>query len=221
MIVVLLLLVHLVVAVPDNVQPRSAYAYSTRIEIRCFSLNSLVRLADGRDKRISDIDVGEKLLTWDGSQLVSTEFLLVLHRSSTDRTSFLDLRTRSDHRVTLTASHLLPVGHPNNRSVRFRLAKDVQLGEQLIVFHGNGTREFSPLSKKIVVIEEGFVAPLTDRGTLIVNGIYSSCFAHVHSHHLAQLVLFPVRVLYRLWKILQFPSDVNSFLRKEKKQSRV
>jgi Hint domain-containing protein len=57
-------------------------------------------------------------------------------------------------------------------------------------------------------------------GTLLVNQILSSSFAHVQYHHLAQLSLFPIRFYYQFNKVFNLNSsfyiyqseDFNSFI---------
>ena len=40
----------------------------------------------------------------------------------------------------------------------------------------------------------GFCAPLTDAGTIVVDGVFVSCYAHVESHALAHLSMAPLRI---------------------------
>jgi len=42
------------------------------------------------------------------------------------------------------------------------------------------------------------------KGTLFVNNILASCFAHTFNHHLTQFYMFPLRIYYQLNKSFYF-----------------
>ena len=50
-------------------------------------------------------------------------------------------------------------------------------------------------------MKKGYYAPLTMKGTLLVNNILASCFALIKDHHLAQYYMFPFRYYYKLNKL--------------------
>jgi hypothetical protein len=45
---------------------------------------------------------------------------------------------------------------------------------------------------------KGFIAPLTETGTLLVNQIYSSCYAEINNHYLAHFVMKPIHIWYKI-----------------------
>jgi hypothetical protein len=49
-------------------------------------------------------------------------------------------------------------------------------------------------------IKKGYYSPLTMKGTLLVNQLLVSSFAHINNHHLAQLFMFPLRCYYQFNK---------------------
>ncbi|CAF4946530.1 unnamed protein product, partial [Rotaria socialis] len=49
------------------------------------------------------------------------------------------------------------------------------------------------------VVKQGYVAPLTVEGTLIVNNVAASCYATIDSHYIAHTVLAPMRWWYSLF----------------------
>ena len=51
------------------------------------------------------------------------------------------------------------------------------------------------------VVKQGYAAPLTEQGTLIVNHVAASCYGVINSHHVAHAVLAPMRWWYRLFGI--------------------
>jgi len=57
-----------------------AWAYSSGFYGRCFSGDSLVKLSNGKDKRIDSINIGDQILTIDQSKLVSTDVIMMLDK---------------------------------------------------------------------------------------------------------------------------------------------
>ncbi len=56
------------------------WAYLSGIYGRCFSGDSLVKLSNGKDKRIDSINIGDQILTIDQSKLVSTDVIMMLDK---------------------------------------------------------------------------------------------------------------------------------------------
>jgi hypothetical protein len=67
---------------------------------------------------------------------------------------------------------------------------------------------FSKVYKISVHIENGFIAPLTESGTIIVNGIHASCYT-INSHYLAHLTMKPLIYWHKFNKMIGF-NDVES-----------
>ncbi len=57
-----------------------AWAYWSGFYGRCFSGDSLVKLSNGKDKRIDSINIGDQILTIDQSKLVSTDVIMMLDK---------------------------------------------------------------------------------------------------------------------------------------------
>ena len=57
---------------------------------------------------------------------------------------------------------------------------------------------------EIVKIEKetkmGFIAPLTDAGTILVNNVDASCYAEINSQWIADLAMKPIKLWYKLSK---------------------
>ena len=65
--------------------------------------------------------------------------------------------------------------------------------------HGNAVLVNDTVSHVTDVIGQGYVAPLTNEGTLIVDGIAASCYGTMNNHYLAHGVLAPMRWWYGLF----------------------
>ncbi|UJR38555.1 hypothetical protein I4U23_031221 [Adineta vaga] len=177
---------------------RGAYAYSSNIEIRCFSSDSYVKLSNGLEKLIGNLEIGDQLMTINENsfEIQSTEMILMLHQSTNQISLFYNLKTKSNNEISLTANHLIPIRLSNNK-IEFKLTKDIEIGDYLII-NENGKVKHSQIINKTIQIKRGFYAPLTMSGTLLINNIYSSSFANIQNHYYAQFYLFPLRFYYQL-----------------------
>jgi hypothetical protein len=107
---------------------------------------------------------------------------------------FKQLTTVSGHQLSLTSSHLLPTD-----IYGYVMAKNIRVGMNIYVMNDNGLLTIETISNVIDIIKQGYIAPLTQKGTLIVNNIAASCYATINSHHLAHAVLAPMRWWYELF----------------------
>jgi hypothetical protein len=48
------------------------------------------------------------------------------------------------------------------------------------------------------------------KGTLLINNILASCFAHVNNHHLAQYYMAPFRYYYKFARFISLYDPFNS-----------
>ncbi len=88
---------------------------------------------------------------------------------------------------------------------------------------GDRLRFYSDIDQKFVdfkieridfKIKNGYVAPLTREGTLLVNRIDSSCFAEVNNHQAANMAMTPLRLIYKLEKLI-FNTEIDQTQNKE------
>jgi hypothetical protein len=88
------------------------------------------------------------------------------------------------------------MGIPGNE---YKLAKDLKR-EDFIMTYDYSSRQVIVEKIRSILIEpvEGFAAPLTLSGSLLVNGMLTSSYALVDSQAAAHAVMTPVRWWYRL-----------------------
>lgn len=108
--------------------------------------------------------------------------------------TFKQLTTVSGRELSLTSSHLLPTDTHG-----YVMAKNILKGMNIYVIDDNGLLTTETISNVIDVVKQGYVAPLTKQGTLIVNNIAASCYATIDNHHLAHTALAPMRWWYNLF----------------------
>jgi intein/homing endonuclease len=117
------------------------------------------------------------------------------------------LTTKSGHEISLTENHLIPIKTYDGNE-KYLPAKDIQLGDLLSVLLDNKF-EYSPIINKRIEIKQGYYAPITMKGTLLINNVLSSCFSNVKDHHLAQFYMFPVRFYYKFSRLIYLNDPFN------------
>lgn len=160
-------------------------------------------LEGGAQKPIGDLRPGERVLASSDGVLVFSEVLTFLDRDPTARGLFFTLRTRAGPRISLTAAHLIFVSEgncsegaePARGALRTVYAGDARPGQCLLV-PGGRTGGLSRISGVSVTTRAGLFAPLTQQGTIVVNGVAASCYAAVDQHHLAHWAFAPLRLMY-------------------------
>jgi hypothetical protein len=90
----------------------------------------------------------------------------------------------------LTPNHLI-----FTKENDFIQAKQVKIGQTILTM-----KEYSKVTNISNHIEKGFIAPLTESGTLIVNGIHTSCYT-IRNHNIAHLIMKPIVWLHYLKKL--------------------
>ncbi|KAL1022212.1 hypothetical protein UPYG_G00023780 [Umbra pygmaea] len=185
----------------------------------CFPGGAWVTLEDGGQKLIRDVCPGERILASseiDGSgELIYSEVLTFLDRDPATWKQFFTIRTESGASVSLTAAHLLFVSKGNCSggeeaafgSMRTIYASDAQPGQCLLTTvtgelvgqneeGRKGVGRLSRISQVNMREDVGVYAPLTRHGTLVVNGVVTSCYAVVDEHNLAHWAFAPLRLLH-------------------------
>ncbi|XP_060683710.1 indian hedgehog protein-like [Hemiscyllium ocellatum] len=171
----------------------------------CFPGNASVLMEDGRRKRVSDLQPGDRVQTVDhGGNVVFSSFVTFLDRDPRAVKVFHQLETlEPPRRLLLTAAHLVFVADNFTSDLgKFRatFASNVKVGQYLYVVGHSGHRPARVTGITMRELE-GAYAPLTQHGTLVVNGVLASCFAAIDGHGLAHLAFAPLRLCYQLTSI--------------------
>lgn len=175
----------------------------------CFPGEALVTMEDGTHRPIHDLRAGDLVLASMGSDgtgdLVYSKVLTFLDRSPITQKHFYVISTEDGANVSLTAAHLLFVwvgncsrgGRPTPGALQAIFASDAQPGQcLLIVDEGELRKRVSRITRVEVREDQGVYAPLTAHGTLVVNGVVTSCYAAVNKQRLAHWAFAPLRLLY-------------------------
>jgi len=156
----------------------------------CFAPDAKVMLKSGKEKLMKDLNFGEEVISDDKGGVA--EFVGWLDKSSKGETDFLQITTSEGGQLTLTGSHVVFYLLGNTPTSIF--ARNLVPGDVLVGEHGQG---------KIIhsiegVIMTGSLSPLTRSGTIMANGIYSSCYASF-PHQLANIAMLPARLFPALF----------------------
>ncbi|KAG9334046.1 hypothetical protein JZ751_009209 [Albula glossodonta] len=175
----------------------------------CFPGGGLVTLEGGRRKAVQDLRPGDRVLASPDSdssgKLVYSEVINFIHHDPTTRKHFYTIRTEEGAELALTAAHLLFVtegkGNCSGRqggAMQTAFASEVRPGQCVLTARG----EWGPQGRLSRVVgvglreDRGAFAPLTQHGTLVVDGVLASCYAAVDQHRLAHWAFAPLRLLY-------------------------
>lgn len=190
----------------------------------CFHGDTQVILESGITKLMRDLRPGDRVLASSAADgrgpLVYSPVLSFLDRQPNATSVFYTIGTHAGHRITLTAAHLIYVtncmwsethGEPyldseqevrssRDRGHRIVFASEVLPGQCVLTSGGKvgSQTTFSPVTFVQARRSTGLYAPLTEHGSIVVNGVLASCYAAVDSHHLAHWALTPLRFFYTL-----------------------
>nr|XP_033494250.1 sonic hedgehog protein A [Epinephelus lanceolatus] len=172
----------------------------------CFPGSSTVILQDGTKKAVKDLQTGDRVLAADDDgNPIYTDFIMFIDQDSTTRRLFYVIETDSGEKITLTAAHLLFVGHNTTEEERMSaiFASEVQSGQTVLVFDTERSR-LEPVSVKRIYTQEheGSFAPVTVQGTVVVDQVLASCYAVIEDHDLAHWALAPVRLAHWVSSLL-------------------
>lgn len=197
----------------------------------CFHGDAQVILEGGITKPMRDLRPGERVLASSEGRgpLVYSPVLSFLDRQPNVTSVFYTIGTDAGHRVALTAAHLIYVtdcmwnethGEPyldsvqevrssRDRGLRIVFASEVRPGQCVLTSGGKvgSQATFSPVTFVQARRSTGLYAPLTEHGSIVVNGVLASCYAAVDSHHLAHWALAPLRFFYSLMGPSGSPTD--------------
>ena len=109
---------------------------------------------------------------------------------------FKQITTHSGQQLSLTSSHLLPTDIHG-----YIMAKNLRVGMNIYIMNNKNELIIETISNIIDTVKLGYIAPLTQEGTLIVNNIAASCYATINNHRLAHMALAPMRWWYNLFGI--------------------
>uniref|UniRef100_A0A1B0C973 Putative sonic hedgehog n=1 Tax=Lutzomyia longipalpis TaxID=7200 RepID=A0A1B0C973_LUTLO len=159
----------------------------------CFTASSTVVTESGERRRLSDLRIGERVLSIDeDGRPAFSEVMLFLDRNSDEERQFVHIEADGNTHLSVTPSHLLmSVDSVGSRS--FVFADSIEEGDLLLVAVNGTTLVPRRVLRVSVAVSRGVFAPLTRHGTVIVDSVAASCYALVESQSVAHWSFLPVR----------------------------
>ncbi|XP_071104907.1 sonic hedgehog protein-like [Haliotis cracherodii] len=160
----------------------------------CFPGDATLTLEDGTDILMKNLRAGHKVKTVANGLETYTEVKTFLKRQPAKSALYLTISTATGSSLTLSGRHLVFVATSNmTGSMSPRFALTVKPGDYLFSTGGCG----QPLCPALVthiqpVVKEGVFVPLTEEGTVLVDGIFASCYSSI-DHHIAHAFTAPFR----------------------------
>ncbi len=163
--------------------------------ISCFSIFSKVELPSGDFKHLKDLTFNEEIITLNENLERRTDrFIGFLHLDENKPETFLNITTLSADNQTnfilITPKHL--IFKENNDAI---FAERLTVSDNLIDQNGN--------LSKIISIEktqfQGVAAPLTESGTALVDGYWTSNYAFYEDHNKAHFAFLGYRTAAKLF----------------------
>ncbi|KAK7877679.1 hypothetical protein WMY93_031598 [Mugilogobius chulae] len=174
----------------------------------CFPGDAQVTTETGLPKPLRNLRPGDRVLVPSRNQdgrLEFSEVLTFLDKDPEVFSDFYSLGTKSGATLKLTAAHLVFVAAGNCTEgaesavggLRTAFASEVRIGQCVLVQEELKKTLLSRVVSVGLVRRKGLYAPLTERGTLIVDNMAASCYAAVNQHKLAHRAFGPLRFLHR------------------------
>ena len=155
----------------------------------CFSGSSQVIDRELGPIPMKDLQVGSLVETTGGWTTVKT----FLHWHSNEISTALRI-VHSEGSITVTPDHLLFVTDEDGSTKQSIPAKKLHLGALLLTKNGPST-----IHSVFPTTIEGYFAPLTSTGTLLVDGVVASCYAEDGNYNLPhwamQIIMAPLRMI--------------------------
>lgn len=156
-------------------------------------------VAGGGQKSLSLLAPGDRVMALSGTgQVVFSQVILFLHRDQESWSTFLSLETEDGHRLALTPHHLVflaPHCRSDSSEYQAQFASRAKAGDCVLIHAAEGPVRPSRIISVSVEESMGVYAPLTETGTLFVDGVLASSYALVEHHRLAHWAFLPLRLL--------------------------
>ncbi|CAF3709741.1 unnamed protein product [Rotaria sp. Silwood1] len=165
----------------------------------CFPGISQIILADGTFKALADINIGDRILV--NEHNLYEPVIGFIHAKREGLFDYLAIKlqsvlSNSSSIIFVSPDHLIFDYHSDEA----RFAGKFRLGDRVQFIDNNEIVPGEILSIQLTK-EQGYYAPLTPSGTIVVNGIVASNYATVSNHILAHQMM----ALYRWWITLIGP----------------
>lgn len=150
----------------------------------CFSPMSTVVHRERGQVKIKDLTVGTEVATANGWAKVIT----MLHWHPTQRVASIDV-FHEDNVLHVSSDHMV-FAMDDEGSIKAIPAKDLQVGSMLVQKKGEAGKHLTSRVESVYpATMDGYYAPLTSDGTILVDGILASCYVHHEKYEFSHWAL--------------------------------
>ena len=164
----------------------------------CFTSQSTVQLSSGIEKAMKDLVIGDEILTYtfQGAR-IPTKILTFIHQDPGHIGQYYTITTEDGNAILISATHLIFKVNEVTLTFQSVFASRLKPGDFIFV-QSQTTHDPTPVKvvRVSIALYEGAFAPVTSEGTLIVDGVWVSCYADISDHRLAHSLMAPLRFLY-------------------------
>ncbi|PAV82546.1 hypothetical protein WR25_26682 isoform C [Diploscapter pachys] len=167
----------------------------------CFPADSLVTTVMGI-KRMDELNVGDYVLVPSAGNVLRYERIeMFYHREPQTVAEFYVLETEMGRQLSLTDRHLLPTGNCRKMQIiasqhdgietamrESRYASRAKEGECVLSVGMDGEIQADRIVKISRRISKGIYSPMTVEGSLLADGVLTSCFSHFESHTVHKMI---------------------------------
>ena len=172
---------------------------------RCFPPYATIRTANSSSpvKTMKELNIGDKVLavTSDG-ELVYSPVIAFSEWSPQNKENFVKLETEHGHVLTVTPVHVVFRKQSGNSSNEAVFASEIKPSDFLLTTDEFFSRKdekdtvrMSKVTKASIIRTVGTYAPVTSEGTLVVDGVATSCYGVVKNHDLIHFFFAPLRFM--------------------------
>jgi Hint module len=150
---------------------------SSSADKACFAGSETLHLESGEVRAISDVRVGDRVLSADAAGRTSySDVVYVPHRANSDDALFTHITTASGRDIKMTPSHIILAGPcHSSASLPLTCASSVSVGDCVMTVSGEDM-----VSTVEIVQGKGMYTVVTKEEYVVVNGIIASPFAANH-----------------------------------------
>ena len=168
------------------------------IDDDCFPGDATVFVDNGETKTMEQLRIGDKVLTQSASGDLTYSKVIMFLDSKPDAVidNYIEIETENPkRRIELTHKHLIYKSE-DGQNFQATFAENVKAGDIIKALSSDGSSIVTTSVSKIKLkLNYGAFAPLTEEGTVLVNGIMASCYALTENHSMAHLSFLPWRAV--------------------------
>lgn len=161
---------------------------------------------------MKDLKIGERVLskTEDGNPIFSEVFMF-LDKKANKPAIFILIETEDRRLLEITDKHLIYVSNTNKTEDYVSVfAENIKVGQYVLV--SNKENKFT--SSRVLSLKKmtlyGVYAPLTTEGSIVVNGVVTSCYGIINNEFIAHAAFSPARAVHWLLQYISIPLAIES-----------